>query len=114
MEEYTLTTPETIPAVTNTAYKVVFLQFEWTRGQIAIYLEGQNGERVITGYGGPPPATQAERDAAIQMMRTLNTANLTTKSLQKRVLEKLSADGKIPGGTVTGAPDPPTAEEPGA
>lgn len=108
MEEYTLTTPETVPAVTNTAYKVVFLQFEWKLGQIVIYLEGQHGERLITGYGGPPPATQADRDAAIQMMRTLNTANLTTKSLQKRVLEKLSADGKIPGGSVTGTPDPVT------
>jgi hypothetical protein len=107
-EEYTLTTPETIPAVTNTAYKVIALNFDWKVGYIGIQLEGQNDELLFTTYGGLPPVTQAERDEAIQMMRTLNTANLTTKSLQKRVLEKLAADGKIPGGTVTGTPDPVT------
>lgn len=43
---------------------------------------------------------------AVQMIQTLNTANLTTKSLQKRILEKLSADGLLAGGTVSGTPDP--------
>ena len=42
---------------------------------------------------------------ATQMIKTLNTANLSTKSMHKRILEKLSNDGKLVG-TVTGAPDP--------
>lgn len=33
----------------------------------------------------------------------LNTANLTVKSLARRILEKLVADGKLPG-TISGAP----------
>lgn len=106
-EEYTLTTPETVPAITNNAYRVTFLLFDWAVGEIQVRLEGENDERLITGYGGPQ-ATQPERDQAIKMMRTLNTANLSTKSLHKRVLEQLKADGKIPGGSVTGTPDPIT------
>lgn len=105
-EEYTLTTPETKPAVVNNAYKVEMLHFDWIAATIGIRLKGQNEELIHTGYGGPM-ATPEERNEAIKMMKSLNTANLTTKSLQKRVLEKLSADGKIPPGTTTGTPDPP-------
>ena len=43
--------------------------------------------------------------SATAMIKQLNTANLTTKSMQKRILEKLSADGFLPG-TVQGTPDP--------
>ena len=104
-EEYTLSTPETTPAVVNAGYKVTLLHFDWSAGEIHVRLVGQNGEPLLTRYGGPG-SSQAERDDAIRMMRTLNTANLSTKSLHKRVLEKLSADGKIPPGTTTGTPDP--------
>ena len=49
---------------------------------------------------------------ATDFMRWMNTANFTTKSMHKRILEKMVADGVIPGGgTVTGTPDassPPT------
>ena len=106
-EEYTLTTPETTPAIVNAAYKVVFLSFDWRVGDIRITLVGQHTEVIYTGYGGPL-ATQAERDKAIQMMRMLNTANLSVKSLHKRILEQLSKDGLIPPGTTTGTPDPVT------
>lgn len=105
-EEYTLTTPETKPAVTNNAYKVQMAHFDWAGGECLFRLKGQNEELIITGYGGQM-ATQAERDEAIKMMKSLNTANLSTKSMHKRILEKLSADGKIPPGTTTGTPDPP-------
>lgn len=108
-EEYTLTTPETTPAVHNAAYKVQMLQFDWAGGHWLARLKGQNDEVIVTGYGGPG-STQAERDDAVKMMKQLNTANLTTKSLHKRVLEKLSADGKIPPGTTTGTPDPPATD----
>ena len=43
---------------------------------------------------------------AQDMIKFLNTANLTTKSMHKRVLERLSSDGLLPG-TVVGTPDPP-------
>lgn len=39
------------------------------------------------------------------LLAALNTANLSTKSLQRRILERLVADGYLPAGTVTGTPD---------
>lgn len=106
-EEYTLTTPETKPAITNNAYKVTLAHYDWTMPEIQFRLVGQNYETIYTGYGGAM-ATQAEKDEAIKLMKMLNTANCSTKSMQKRILEKLAADGKIPSGTVTGTPDPVT------
>jgi len=46
--------------------------------------------------------------AALDYIKFINTANFTVKSLHKRILERLVADGIVPGGgTVTGVPDPP-------
>jgi hypothetical protein len=47
---------------------------------------------------------------ATNMIKQLNTANLTTKSMQRRILEKLSADGFIPG-TVAGTPEAPSTRD---
>jgi hypothetical protein len=43
-------------------------------------------------------------EQAAQRLSVLNTANLTTKSLEKRLLEVLVNDGKLPPGTVSGTP----------
>jgi hypothetical protein len=66
-------------------------------GLVGIELKDNNNERFSHSYYGTE---------AVNMIKFLNTANLTTKSLHKRVLEKLSTDGVLPG-TVTGTPDPP-------
>lgn len=65
-------------------------------GWINIKLKDEHGAYTYYEYKG----TQA-----VNLIKTLNTANCSTKSMQKRVLEKLSADGLLPG-TVTGTPDP--------
>jgi hypothetical protein len=44
---------------------------------------------------------------AEQMARTLNTANLSTNSLERRLMNRCTQDGKIGTGTVSGAPIPP-------
>ncbi len=41
---------------------------------------------------------------ATTLMRVLNKANLFTKSLHKRIMEKAVADGKLTG-TISGPPD---------
>lgn len=105
-EEYTLTAPEVVPQVTNTKYKIVYQSYDWMNSWIMFRLQGENGEQLTPEYGGLT-ADQAGKDAARDMMKYLNTANNTTKSQQKRILEKLQKDGKIPNGTVTGTPDPP-------
>jgi hypothetical protein len=95
MESLTLTTPEVVPAITTTDYRVIVLLLDWESAQIAIHLRGTNGERKEIRYEG------AE---ATNLMVSLNKANLTVKSLQRRILEKLGADGLI-NGSVTGVPD---------
>lgn len=95
METLSLTTPETVPAITTTDYRVIVLHLDLEGAQIAIHLRGTNGERREFRYEG------AE---ATQLLVALNKANLSIKSLQRRILEKLIADGKL-AGNVTGAPD---------
>jgi hypothetical protein len=41
---------------------------------------------------------------AMTIMQALNKANLSTKSLHRRIMEKLLADGHLEG-TISGAPD---------
>ena len=42
---------------------------------------------------------------ALTYARLINTGDFTAKSLHTRILEKLAADGKLPAGTISGAPD---------
>ena len=95
METLTLSTPETTPAIVTTDYKVALLMLDVEGAQIAVHLRGSNGERKEFRYNG------AEATA---LMVALNKANLAAKSLQRRILEKLTADGLI-AGAVTGVPD---------
>jgi len=94
-ETLTLTAPEITPAITTSDYKVALLHLDVEGAQIGIHLRGTNGERKEFRYDG------AEATA---LLHALNTANLSIKSLQRRILEKLIADGKLLG-TVSGVPD---------
>lgn len=104
-EEYTLTTPVVVqPEVKSTKYQIVVSTFDWEQQHIVFQVKG-DGNRLFVEYGGVM-ASEADKTEATKFMRTMNTANFTTKSMQKRILEKLSADGKLPPGSVTGTPDP--------
>jgi hypothetical protein len=95
MEAVTLTTPEITPQITTTDYRVIGLLLEWERASIVMHLRGTNGERKECRYDGAEATT---------LMRALNVANLSIKSLHRRILERLIADGKI-AGSVSGVPD---------
>lgn len=92
-EQLTLTVVETKPV--NTYYRVARLDLNWREAIIHIELTGTNGERKGHTYDG---------QTATSLMVVLNTANLSVKSLHRRVLERLVADGVILG-SVTGTPD---------
>jgi hypothetical protein len=94
-EQISLTTPEIKPQIATTFYRVVVLRFDWRISEIGITLEGEHAELRSFGYEG---------DEAKQLMTALNKANLSTKSLHRRVIERLIADGKLVG-TPTGTPD---------
>jgi len=101
-EAITLTSPEVTPAVTTANYTLVYLGLYWEQQQIVIHLRGEHGELKQLGYGGLDTATRAK---ALALMVALNKANLTVKSLQRRVLEQLIADFPLLFTAVAGAPD---------
>ena len=82
-----------VPASTLN-YRVTVLHLDWPNGVIQITLVDNNGVAMNFSY------TNAE---ATTLMTFLNTANLSVKSLHKRILEKLVADGKLTG-TISGTP----------
>lgn len=93
MEQLDLTTPETKPPVTT--YRVVSLFLDWDGARIQITLIGSDGVGKLAEYTGP---------TATSLMSGLNTANLSIKSLHRRVMERLQTDGKLGAGTYSGAP----------
>lgn len=94
-ESIALAVPEVIPEISNSTYRIGRIDLNWTGEHITVYLVGSNGESRAFDYSGA---------TAIALMTGLNTANLSTQSLHKRVLARLIADGKLTG-TVAGSPD---------
>ena len=92
-EKFDLTTP--IVPTSRTFYRIARLTFDWDNQAIRIDLVGSDGTVVGAAYDGA---------LAVSLMTTLNSANMSTISLHKRVLQKLLADGFLPAGTVSGTP----------
>ncbi|MDO8547857.1 MAG: hypothetical protein Q7R68_10940 [Nitrospirales bacterium] len=93
MEQLDLTTP--ISGQSVTSYKVLRLNLGTTPPVIDWAVVDNNGKTFSGSYNGAEGAA---------LLSILNTANLTTNSLIKRVMTKLQADGLIPSGTVSGMP----------
>lgn len=94
-ETVQLTTPEVTPEVRTTDYRVIYLALDWANALIVIHLRGTNGERKEHRYIG---------STATALMTQLNKLDLTVKSLHRRILERLIADGAI-AGSISGSPD---------
>lgn len=92
-ELLTLTTP--VPTPTRTGYSVRRLDLDWAAPRVYVELAGNDGRILSHVYTGVE---------ATGLMVTLNKANLTANSLQKRIFTKLIADGVL-AGAVTGSPD---------
>lgn len=92
METCSLTTP--IIPQTITTYDVADLRLSWLPvPYITVQLLGSDGKSSLTiSYSGT---------VAANLLTILNTANLSTNSLHKRIINKLIADGHL-AGTVTG------------
>jgi len=108
MEELVLTTPDVVPQKVTAKYRVVSLlmTLEYPGG---IVIPGSDPGFInidLKNEHDEPSSYQYAGKKATDMIKFLNTANCSTKSMHKRVLEQLSKDGLLPG-TVQGAPDPP-------
>lgn len=84
----------TIPIVaTRTTLSLQTLVLDFPNAVIRAGLTGSDGNDVTVEWTGA---------AATTLMIALNKANLSTTSLQKRVLQQAVTDGKLTAGTVTG------------
>ena len=92
-ETLTLTTPI---SASTTGYSVRRLDLDWDASAISIRVRSSLGVDITANYDG---------SIALTLMTQLNKIDLTVKSLQKRILERLVTDGKLPAGSVTGSPD---------
>jgi len=93
-EEARFTVPVIIPDIVFV--KVDSLVLEWGAKQILIIIVDSNGVKSRVVYHGTE---------AVNLMKSLNKADLSVKSLNKRILQKLVVDGKIPNASVTGTVD---------
>ena len=105
MEELVLTDPIVVPETVSAKYHVIALTLDMEapgmpgsgeQGLVAIRLRDNLGLVTSYSYTGTD---------ATDLIKWMNTANFSTTSMHKRILQKLSTDGHLPG-TVTGTPDP--------
>lgn len=93
-EQVDLTTAETFTSTTS--YKVVLLTFDRLTPMIHI--------RVQANVSGRFKDFRYESSTALALMNQINKANLTSNSMEKRVLQRLIDDGLLIG-TISGTPD---------
>ncbi len=93
-EQLDLASPEQDTPGTVT-WKPILLHLDWEQATIKAGFRGDNGEYTSIDYNGTE---------ATNLMVALNKADLTVKSLHRRVMEKAITDGKL-SGTISGTPD---------
>ena len=91
MEQIRLAAPISKPA--TTAFQVVRLTLDWESKVIDVTVRSDTGET----------QTHTFSDAE-SLLRGLNTANLSTTSLHRRILGKMVADGLL-AGSISGVPE---------
>lgn len=94
-EQVNLTAPDQVRAGTST-YVLKELNLDWVNKTVVVVLRGSNGENKEVVYG--------EDDGSMAMLRSLNKVDLSVKSLHRRIMERLLADGHLVG-SISGAPD---------
>lgn len=103
-EVVTLTAPvQADPGAT--VFRIAAIVFDWENARIKIQLKEFAPGAGTFVPGGKLLPTSYEGAVATTLMRQLNTINLATQSLHQRIMARLIADGKIPAGTASGAPD---------
>lgn len=92
-EQLNLTSPEIGETIND--WKVTKLSLNWPGQLIVIELTSNINTKYVHQYSG---------QTATDFMIILNKINLSIKSLQRRILERLIADG-VKLGSIIGAPD---------
>lgn len=94
VEDLTLTSPLT--RASTTGWRVQSLDLQWSAAVVvATFLDPTTGNTLTCTESG---------SAALTLMSTLNTANLTSNSLHKRTLNWAVGKGCLGAGAVSGTP----------
>jgi hypothetical protein len=89
-EQITLNAPIAKPSVTD--YRIGYFAIDVSNQRLIVELVANDGTRLMHVW-----------EEAGALIGALNVANLTTKSLERRIYERLIADGVL-AGAVTGTP----------
>jgi hypothetical protein len=104
-ETYALTTPVTHPSLTTFVVERITID----RKAQSVYIQWVGDNNDVGSASYPTPAILNPlgvlQTTGLVMITTLNKANLSTKSLHRRVMEMLVADGYWPAGTINGTPE---------
>lgn len=102
-EKVTLTTPvaPARPAISDLRVTEVYMGLRAQR--ITVELTPVDGSGNLL-WDLPGLTFQYHGEEAVTFMTALNKANLSTKSLHKRIMERLQADGKLGAGAISGTP----------
>lgn len=100
-ETINLTTPISVPAIAT--FTPMKLEIRVAPDpQILVYVKDTNGKEEVFTYPCAPggPCTHTTPAAVLTLINQLNTANLATRSLWRRVFDRLVADfpTRFPGG----------------
>ena len=95
VEDLTLTTPETRTSVTK--WRLDRLTIDRSAAHVVmVFIEPTTSETRTCEENGA---------AALSLISTLNTANLTSNSLQKRAITRAQSTGCLAAGTIAGTPE---------
>jgi len=102
-EDLTLDTPISKPPITTWRVERLDLNYAPGASTIGIYLIGSDGSHQSYGYSDLNEAG-VNTGVATALLSSLNTVNLSVKSLQRRVLERVALDFPESAGSVVGTP----------
>ena len=104
-EQLDLTSPQTFPDLTNWAIQDLYL--DRVTPSIKITVASNTGTRLVLRYVPDPedPSVETMISAGLKFINDGKFQTIAGQTLQRWLLEKLSADGKLPPGTVSGTPD---------
>lgn len=88
-EKLTLTSPIAKPSIAE--WSIAKFEINVENAAISVTVKADNGEYKTVVY-----------ENAATLINSLNTANLSTKSLRRRILERLQTDGHLGAGTFSG------------
>lgn len=105
-ERVTLTAPVTKPA--RTSIEIERLTIDVKAKLVFIQWLADNGDAGSAAYPTPAPVDaqgNPTQPTGAVLINALNNANLSTKSLVKRIYERLQTDGHLAAGAIAGTPD---------